>query len=207
MSEIYGVNTILEKSVVIDDVKIKEMRLIHFLKYLNKEYDLENLENIENIIELVFECSGKRIELADETIEGLLLYFNAILQMIMGDNENKEKEYEYTIDYSYFVAKVMKWYSYNLQDVYRLPYSVFNTLLNHITVLEAEEDQRMSRVVDNQLNLKSESTKNNYTSFKDMLNEKIKSVINCTITEKANIKKWRQFNGLSDLKKEINKEV
>ena len=205
MGEITGVESILEKSIIIDDIKIKEMSVLHFLKYLNGEYAAENLESI---LELVFDCTGVKINLQSEAeLEKLLVYFHSILNLLKSDTETNESDYTYKLDYSFFIAKVMKWYSYSLESVYRLPYSVFSTLLNHITILEAEEDLRMSAVVDNKLHLKNENTKSNYTNFKNSLNEKIKSVINCTITEKANIKKWRQFNGLSDLKKELNKEV
>jgi len=206
MSEIIGINSILEKSVVIDEIKVNEMTVLHFLKYMNEEYNLdteEKLDNIINVIDLVYDCTGVKMELTDDNVEELLLYYHAILNFLIPDSKSKESDYTYTLDYSFFIAKVIKWYSYNLEDVYKLPYSVFNTLLNHISVLEAEEDFRMSKVVDNQLNLRSDTTKGNYTAFKNDLSNKIKSVIDFNITEKANIKNWRKFHGIQDIKKAV----
>ena len=201
-NKIIGIDSILEKTIVIDDIKIKEMSVLQFLKLLRGDYDFEE---VNNITDLVFECTGIKIDIYenDENVEKLTLYFNAILQMNNAEKTGKvDNDYNYRIDYSYFIARIMKSYNYKLEEVYRLPYSVFNTLLNHVTALEANADLRMSRVVDNGYS-KNQDTQKNYTSTINRLSEIVKGVIDCTMTDEAEINKWKRRFGTKDIEKAV----
>ena len=204
MSEIYGFYKLKEKTQLIDNLLVTEMNVIEYLEMM-----IDSEINVDYILNLVNRrVAGLNLTYSDlekeENLEKLLLYHSAILNLNIQDKvETINEDYEYKIDYSFYIAKFMKFYNYKLNEIYELPFSVFNNLLNHIKVIEAEEDFRNSRVVDNHLLLNSESTKSGYFEFKNSLNNTIKSVIECNLTEKGNLNKFRKIFGLNDLKKEV----
>jgi len=208
-NKIFGMDSIIEKKAKVEfqgiEYEIKEMNVLHYLKFLKGEY---NTENLEGVVDLVNDCSNKNYDMTsieDADLYVIIFLFNAVIDLQTDKNaEEKVSDYNYQIDYSYNVAKVMKEFSYTLEYVYKLPHSVFVTLQNHLSTMETAEDIRTVRILTN---MEARKIKGD-TTFKDFirgLHDNFKKVMNTKKTAKANAKAWKVFHGISEIKKELNK--
>ena len=210
MSEIFGIDKVIERRKLIefDDkiFNIREMNVLEYLKYTKDEY---NAENIDSLIELVNDCCSTKfniLNIEDKDVYLIVFLFNSVIELQSDkDKEKIESDYEYNIDYSYYIARFMRYYSYKLEDVYKLSHRVFMELLGHIKAIEAEEDIRVIKI-ENAIKSASNKSSTAYSDFIRMLSDQIKRVINVRMTAKANLRQWRQFNGVNEIKKHLDKK-
>lgn len=210
MSEIFGIDKVIERRKLIefDDkiFNIREMNVLEYLKYTKDEY---NTENIDSLIELVNDCCGTKfniLNIEDKDVYLIVFLFNSVIELQSDKEKEKiESDYEYNIDYSYYIARFMRYYSYKLEDVYKLSHRVFMELLGHIKAIEAEEDIRVIKI-ENAIKSMGNKSSTVYSDFIRMLSDQIKRVVNVRMTAKANLRQWRQFNGVNELKKHLDKK-
>ena len=206
-NEIFGTDKVLEKIKEVEfdgtTYKIREMTLKHYLEFLDGRY-----ETLTSIIELVNYCCSLSLRVAKLDDNGCMLVyflFSAILDAQKPTDEVKESDYNYQIDYSYNVAKIMRYYNYKLNELYSMPHSVFMTLLNHLKILECEEDRR-TMTISTAVESRGIKNSNVYSSFISNLNKTISTVINFRKTEKANLKAWRQYIGTASIKERLKED-
>ena len=179
------------------------MTLKHYLEFLDDRF-----ETLTSIIELVNYCCSLSLQVAElDDNECMLVYFlfSAILDAQKPTGEVEESDYNYQIDYSYNVAKIMRYYNYKLDELYSMPHSVFMTLLNHLKILECEEDRR-TMTISTAVESRDIKNSNVYSSFISNLNKTISTVINFRKTEKANLKSWRKYIGTASIKERLKED-
>ena len=206
-NKIYGIEKVLMKQSKIEyngkEYSIKEMNLKQYLSFLDGHY---NADELEKVLALVNECCNVTLELeklVDDDYYLIYFLFNAVIDLQMSKDEVEESDYNYQIDYSYSVVKVMRYFNYKLEELYDMPHSIFMNILNHLKILECEEDMRKMSI-----NTAIESRKikesNVYSKFVSRLSKSIERVVKIKMTEKANLSKWRQYIGTDAIKKRLD---
>jgi len=206
-NKIYGIEKVLMKQSKIEyngkEYSIKEMNLKQYLSFIDGHY---NADELEKVLALVNECCNVTLELeklVDDDYYLIYFLFNAVIDLQMSKDEVEESDYNYQIDYSYSVVKVMRYFNYKLEELYDMPHSIFMNILNHLKILECEEDMRKMSI-----NTAVESRKikesNVYSKFVSRLSKSIERVVKIKMTEKANLSKWRQYIGTDAIKKRLD---
>lgn len=139
--------------------------------YLNS-LDFEKMENLGILKEYLITLSNfKDIELLDklssfEINEIITTCFSMMkrnedskIEAKESDNSNNDKIF---ISMEYRIAKFCKYTSTSLSETLNTNIFIFNSILDGIQALEAEETLRMSEIIDNHLHLNAKNNKDKY---------------------------------------------